>query len=345
MFENFDLTIQNIEGLGNISKCNCSIYLDYKEISIKPLTHLPISIKIPNPGILHVYINDIESKTQIVSLSFSTTLLQTENFYWFPLFLSPKNHLKSLPSSINSPKIQFGVNISSLTQDLTDNLIPNTETQALAANETEPLDHRYLLSKLNQYKKTIKTLKLNLVQSEKTLKQKSKYYISQINQLKTDLESEKNQNLTLQAQLDRCHKLLCSHPNPLPDFCPTLKSSASQYLESTQPKSFFFETYLDTQVNQTLKRLNFQGLLHRCKDLNYKVGCNKTVTLSLKHGKIVCHDNISLENYIFHNCKQEIEDLLRQRTRAFPSSPSRSPIKRLCQTPSTKSHKLIRYNI
>ena len=352
MFSDFDLTIQKIEGLGNISKTNCSIYLDYKEISIEPLSHLPITIKIPNSGILHLYINDIASKTQLASLSFSSALFTTENFYWLPLFLSPKNFLKALPPAINSPKIQFGVNVSHLPHPLPDHSRPDTDTLPSALNETELLDSTDLLSKLNLYQKTIKTLKLSLIQSEKTLKQKTKHYLAQINQLRTDLESEKDQNSTLQAQLDRAQKLLSDHHSPISDIHLDLKPFPTHYPENTQTNtksksSFLFESYLDTQVNLTLKRLNFQGLLHRCKDLNYKVGSNKTVTLTLKHGKVTCHDNISLENYIFHNCKHEIEDLLRQRTRPLPppSSPSKSPTTRLCRTPSTKSHKLIRFNI
>ena len=339
------LTILQLEGLGSISNTTCNINLDHKEISSHSLKTLPVSSEIPGPGIVHLNILDNDSQVQIVSLSFHTSLLKSDNLYWCPLFLSPKNYLNSIPTSISSPKILIACSNSSnpynFLTNSTENLSFDTESEVIPL-ESKLSDYPTLQSELKTCKKTIKTLQLDLIQCKKSYKQKSKFYVSQISSLTHQLESEKSSNLALKSQLDRCHQLLSNFHSSISEFFPNTQPS----LNTLKPdsKSFMFESYLDSQVRSTLKRLNFEGLLHRCRDLNYKVGSNKTITVTVKQGKLFCHDT-SFEKYIFHNCKQEIEDLLRQRTRPLSSSPLKSPVKRFCQTPVTRSQKQMRFNI
>ena len=69
---------------------------------------------------------------------------------------------------------------------------------------------------------------------------------------------------------------------------------------------------LDLRVKEVLDRMNFCGLMRKCRESNYKVGA-KTVTLCLRQGEVCCKNGLSLEKYLFGSCKGEIENFLRGR--------------------------------
>src|SRR5574343_176228 len=97
MTESISLSIVKIEGLGDLSQSECHLVINEKQLKVQSLRVLPDSYIIPKNSIISLTINDSASSTQIASLSFNSSLLPGDWYYWLPLFLSNENYIDELP--------------------------------------------------------------------------------------------------------------------------------------------------------------------------------------------------------------------------------------------------------
>jgi hypothetical protein len=310
------------------------------------------------------------TKTPIASLKFNSSLLTSESFYWLPLFLSPKNFLKSLPSEILPPKILFAVNkeyfkpypeiFQSPSKDSSSDFFKFFNLSIQSSQNFEETEKKISNEeKLKSLQKKITKLQLELIQREKTFKEKLKDLKKRLNESLIEVETEKSYRKTLQEQMEKCYFLLNGEKSGNLEMSP---NSVSEILVKQESVGIFhtlqddenhlnfhdfhesrFEGILDKKVQETLKKFNFEGLLKKCRELNYKVG-NKIVTLQLKRGEVFCKSGLSLEKYIFNNCRSEIESLLRQKTSPQKRSVFKTPC-HLSRTPGVQSKHLLRFNI
>ena len=110
MLEKYILSIVKIEGLGDLSDSECSLSIDKKCNFTRPLDQLPVTFNIFSSGAISLSINDMNSATVLASLSFHSSLLQYDWFYWLPLSLSQDNYITELPENISLPRLLIGVN-------------------------------------------------------------------------------------------------------------------------------------------------------------------------------------------------------------------------------------------
>ena len=405
MENNFLLTIIKIEGLGHLETTNILLSIENDILPTFQYQDLPYSLSTQRSKKISITLQDTASLVTIASLSFDTSLLTSDWFYWLPLFLSPMNNLESLPLDPPYPKILLAVNKPYLnshaypqTNEPEPIQVQNFELNEILPNETssnssipnldrdlhefpeilnEDLKHPQSIevslnpqienfktnSKIKKLKNLIKKLQLELIQKEKTFKAKIKFIQSKLNQSLLDLDLERRHRETLQEQLERTYKILSLVEQKSINI--DLSPINQQEVSLKQEKSFAifqtfhdeehqaeiygilnsgrFEGFLDRKVREILKRFHFEGLMRKNRELNYKVG-NKVVTLCIKQGEVCCRSGLSLEKYIFNNCREEIESLLRQKNSPQKRSPIKSPNK-LSRTPGHSSQKILRLNI
>lgn len=396
MENNFLLAIIKIEGLGHLESTTIQLSLEDNFSSSFQCQDLPYSLSTPRSKTVSITLQDTNSSIPIASLSFNSSLLSNDWFYWLPLFLSPINHLESLPLDPANPKVLLAVNKSYLNPEtypqinkpdpmqveeyeLNQILSNETSSTPFIPNEISIQDSQNLQnsefssnlqtenlkthSKIKKLKNLIKKLQLELSQKEKTFKAKIKFIQSKLNQSLLDLDIERRHREALQEQLERAFKILSSVE--MKSINIDLSPINQQEVSIKQEKSFAifqtfhddehqagayqnftdgkFEGFLDRKVREILKRFHFEGLMRKNRELNYKVG-NKVVTLCIKQGEVCCRSGLSLEKYIFNNCREEIESLLRQKNSPQKRSPLKSPYK-LSRTPGQSSQKILRLNI
>jgi hypothetical protein len=105
MFDNFEMTIVRVEGLGNISKCKCVITINEQvlnTIEMRQVEHSQQMIIIPSKGILRL---SIEDHLAIASLRFSMKIIKCQGYHWLPLFTTPQDMIFEVPEEVGLPRI------------------------------------------------------------------------------------------------------------------------------------------------------------------------------------------------------------------------------------------------
>ena len=86
MFDNFEVTLIRVEGLGNISKSMCYISMNedpIESISLKELEASQHTCTVPSKGELRI---SIEDQTLLASLRFDINIIKCQGYHWLPLF-------------------------------------------------------------------------------------------------------------------------------------------------------------------------------------------------------------------------------------------------------------------
>lgn len=319
MSEDFILTVVKIEGLGDVSASDCTIEFDDKQKFSSPLKNLPITFKGLKSNKLFISISDSATNTKIASLSFPLQLLPSDWFYWLPLFLSTDNFIDQLPISITSPRILLASNkqfFNTPRQDFhkdSNCASLKHKNTAISIQESDLITH---------YQEIIKDLELELLQVKETCKQKCEKLKKTIKKYKDDFEHEKKHRIDLMNKIEKVLK--CVEVNTLKVdnrkivFGDSVEVRNEIFTMEDRPLITIFEETgkydadLEGRVKEILSRMDFCGLLRKCREVNYRIGA-KTITLCLKQGEVCCKNGLSLEKYLFNCCKGEIENFLRNR--------------------------------
>lgn len=129
MFDNFEVTIIRVEGLGNISKAVCIMIVDEKPIesvSLKSLENSHVS-SIPSRGELRLC---IEEQTILASVRFDLSIIRCQGYHWLPLFLDSHNLLTEVPEEVGLPRILLIFN----SRKFLSPVIEITETSEISEN-------------------------------------------------------------------------------------------------------------------------------------------------------------------------------------------------------------------
>lgn len=330
MSEDFSLTVVKIEGLGDVSVSECLVEFDDRQKYSSSLKSLPVTFKGCKSQKLFISITDSATSTKIASLSFPIQLIPSDWFYWLPLFLSTDNFIDQLPISITSPRILLACNkqfFNTPCQDLhTDSTCASLKhpKNPISINESDLITH---------YQEIIKDLELELLQVKQTCKQKCEKLKKTIKKYKEDFECEKKYRIDLMNKIEKVlervevnsykvdqRKIVLGESVEVRNEVFTIEDRPHITLFEETGK---YETDLEGRVKEILCRMDFGGLLRKCREVNYRIG-GKTITLCLKQGEVCCKNGLSLEKYLFTCCKGEIESFLRNR-----KSPKRNTSKNL----------------
>ncbi|OMJ76171.1 hypothetical protein SteCoe_24505 [Stentor coeruleus] len=365
MIDTYILSLVRVEGLEDIYNSECSIKLDGTEISTCPLSTLPVNFTIASPGVITMTMHDKDSRIPLASIAFQSSLLNSEWFYWLPLFLGSNNFLSSLPIKITQPRVLIGVNkeIQTETSEQNEDKLSyleryngyskNQETYWKISSELtcyKKDDSEHLIQ---YYQNLVKELENDIHRQKNTCKQIVKEFKAQITELKEQVEFEKKYRIDMQEKFEHCIGLYEAIRKREEKFFESLHKKSRNFIFEIQTletisitpliqnqanddkispsvilnDTLNFPNTIERKVYETLDRIKLAGLLKRTKDMNFMIGA-KTICLCIKQGEVICKNGTSLEKYIFKNCKSEIEDFLR--IRACPgiqkSSSSRSPI-------------------
>lgn len=384
MLDKYILSIVKVEGLGDLGKSQCNLSLNNEFYFKKPLESLPATFNISVSGAISMTITDGE--TVIASLAFESSLLKYDWFYWLPLSLSSNNFITELPEKINLPRVLIGVNqevslpalteISEFSDSCEDtgfeSFSPHCEYQSIKNFKIEiSPDTELIMSTENRkkekeiFEETIRELRDEIFEA----KEKYKILEELLKKADKEIEKEREQRLDLQKQLEESLKMFekikkreekfalslgkKNHNTinlslesfdgiyVIPDIPLILEDHKENRLDSTRSLG-----NIERKVNDFLKRVRLVGLLKKSKDVNYIVGA-KTVTLCMKQGEVRCKNGMTLDSYIFKNCKAEIEDLIRVRAGSgileVKKRESHSPI---CtsRSPILKTQRIIRFH-
>lgn len=319
MTEDFILTVVKIEGLGDVSSSDCILELEDKQKFQGSLFTLPVTFKLSNTQKLVLSITDSASNTVIASLSFSFNLIPSDYFYWLPLFLSTENFIDQLPLTITSPRILIARNKNFSTTPV--HASPAKSTYQTLGQNSDSISIQ-ATDLITHYQEIIKSLELEIFQIREICKQKCEKLESKVKKYKEDYECEKKFRVDL---MDKIEKIFKSFEVKEKKF-DKRKIEVGEFVEvkpenntfEDRPITTLFEetgkynSDLDFRIKEVLDRMNFGGLLRKCRESNYKIGA-KVVTLCLRQGEVCCKNGLSLEKYLFGSCKGEIENFLRGR--------------------------------
>ena len=323
MTESFSLTIVKIEGLGDLSHSECQLVINEKQVQVQSLKAVPVSYTIPINSIISLTINDSASSIQIASISFNSSLLPGDLYYWLPLFLSNENYIDSLPINIPSPRALLAVNKDKiLNTTLESDHLPSP---APAHSGMQLLPNDLFL----HYQEIIRNLQLELKQVKEICRQKCENFKEKIRNFRENLEFEKKYRVDLMSKLEKTLKIN-QKLNLSIETCASTCITPEVFTFEDRPITTMFDdtgkldSEIDVRVKEIMSRLKFEGLLRKCKEINYKIGA-KTITICIKNNEICVKSGQSLEKYLFSSCKTEIESYLQCKMNPRKKS-SRSPV-------------------
>ena len=225
MLEKYILSIVKIEGLGDLSDSECSLSIDKKCNFTRPLDQLPVTFNIFSSGAISLSINDMNSATVLASLSFHSSLLQYDWFYWLPLSLSQDNYITELPENISLPRLLIGVNqevslpvlydISEFSDSYEENNVfesftpiyhslenrdfTNDLSQGISKSDTSEFEEKIA----DKYEKIIKDLENELSKEKEYCKSKLKEMEDEIEKNHREIEFERKFRLEIQQKLEQ----------------------------------------------------------------------------------------------------------------------------------------------
>ena len=229
MLEDFILSVVKIEGLGDIQNSECFLSMDSSLISSHKLDSLPVSYNIKASGLISLLIRDSITSTTIASLSFHSSLLHCNWFYWLPLFLSSDNYISALPEKISSPRLLLGVNkelFLPIVQEISEHSETYDEettiydTPGLNSNERgiqelkinhlqETLNNQKFVQEKNEkmiedYKGIIQKLEETIETERKKHEKKCKELENLIEMYQEEIGYEKKYRIDMQEKFEHC---------------------------------------------------------------------------------------------------------------------------------------------
>lgn len=284
MFDNYEMTVVKIEGLGNISKSYCKVSVNdqpIETIQVKDLDGQQHVITIPAKGCLRICVED---QLLLASLRFNLRIIKCEGYHWLPLFIIPQDTIFEVPEEVGLPRVLLIFQARKFLSPV----IEITETSEVSENIDLPdvqdtinedgnntlelrmkilqLEHSLHFEKVNNVQ-SIENLQNEFKASTKTLvvemdkyKLWSEKYKERVALLSEELESKNNkiQNLTevnsiLNAELDLYKKKYSELISSQETLNKLLKSKEDELssLNSVYPKHLIIEKVQTTEIQKS----------------------------------------------------------------------------------------------
>lgn len=240
IMDSVNMTLLKIEGLGDLSNCDCLIYAGNdlsKTLSLKSEKAESVFIEKSD---IKIVLLDVPSSLPIASISFSIDIIEKPGFHWMPLFLSNEDTIYEVPAEVGLPRLLIDIHPHLLAPVV--ELTESSETCGEELQFEEPLSGEDLqiarsknvemmiriielendlksqkkntekeISKIvNEYKSTINRMTLE-IEKQKTIANKhlrmSSEVVKENEFLKKNLEINRCEKLDLQERLDRYVRL------------------------------------------------------------------------------------------------------------------------------------------
>ncbi|OMJ89481.1 hypothetical protein SteCoe_8384 [Stentor coeruleus] len=105
MFDNFEVTIIRVEGLGTISKATCFVHMNDEivdSVSIKDLESGQHTCTVPSKGELRFSVEELVS---IASVRFDINIIKCQGYHWLPMFPEGSDIILEVPEEVGLPRI------------------------------------------------------------------------------------------------------------------------------------------------------------------------------------------------------------------------------------------------
>ena len=261
MLEKYILSVVKVEGLGDLTESECSLSIDGKCSFARPLNRLPATFNIFSSGAISLSIKDLNSTAVLASLSFHSSLIQYDWFYWLPLSLSQDNYITELTEKISLPRMLIGVNkevnlpVLYDISEFSDSYEENSVFEAFVPNY-HSLENRQLSIDISgggyqsytseceektaeKYEKIIKDLENELFKEKEYLKSKIKEMEDLLEKKSREIEFERKFRMEIQEKLEQSRE---SYEK--------LRKREERFVRSVEKKSpkIMFETQTDAGI-------------------------------------------------------------------------------------------------
>jgi hypothetical protein len=105
MFDNFEVTLIRVEGLGNVSNSLCYLSMNDEpvdSIALRELDSSQHTCTIPSKGQVRI---SIEDQAVLASLRFDINIIKCQGYHWLPLFLDASDLILEVPEEVGLPRI------------------------------------------------------------------------------------------------------------------------------------------------------------------------------------------------------------------------------------------------
>lgn len=181
MFDNLELTVIRVEGLGNVSNSVCSVSLNEETIEVIPLKDSESFQKIctvNSKGELRLCIED---QTILASVRFNVSIIKCQGYHWLPLFLESSDSIKEVPEEVGLPRILLIFQSHKFLSPV----IEITETSEPSEN-IEPLDFNEFPSE--EMKKNLE-LRMKIIELEQALQFEKNNQINESENITRDFKA------------------------------------------------------------------------------------------------------------------------------------------------------------
>ena len=105
MFDNYEMTLIRIEGLGDLSNSTCNLFINNEPFESLPLVSLENAqhvSSIPSKSLLKI---QVEEKSVLASLQFPLRIIKCQGYHWLPLFTDENDSVEEVPEEVGLPRI------------------------------------------------------------------------------------------------------------------------------------------------------------------------------------------------------------------------------------------------
>lgn len=130
MFDNYEMTLIRIEGLGDLSSSSCNLFVNndlFESVSISALENSQHVSIIPSKSNLKF---QVEGENVLASLRFSLGIIKCQGYHWLPLFVEENDLIEEVPEEVGLPRILLIFQ----SQKFLSPVIEITETSELSEN-------------------------------------------------------------------------------------------------------------------------------------------------------------------------------------------------------------------
>ncbi|OMJ83889.1 hypothetical protein SteCoe_15118 [Stentor coeruleus] len=218
MFDNFEVTIIRVEGLGNISKASCCVYMNDEladSVSIKDLESAQHICTVPSKGEIRFSVEDLICKA---SVRFDINIIKCQGYHWLPMFPDGIDIITEVPEEVGLPRIllifqsrKFLSPVIEITE--TSEISENVEYAEITEVPTEEISKNVeLRMKIMDLEQNIQLEKFNQIQNIDKITRDYKANLDKLNfeveKYKIWSEKYKTKCTTLSEDLDKKSKLL-----------------------------------------------------------------------------------------------------------------------------------------
>lgn len=105
MFDNYEMTVIRIEGLGDLSNSTCNLIVNsepFESLSLVSLENTQHVSSIPSKSHLKI---QVEENSVLASLQFSLKIIKCQGYHWLPLYTDENDSIEEVPEEVGLPRI------------------------------------------------------------------------------------------------------------------------------------------------------------------------------------------------------------------------------------------------